>query len=324
VEFLSDRGVHLKSIQTADGFERIHLLDAALLALGVVEDATNALLINDETKRQYLLLADRVDRLFRAILPDLSANEFGLDRKAIVVIAEKIRSLAPIADISEIMDAVKELLDWSIAPKGYKIGEVSKVVDLSLVDFEALKKQFEQGRKRIEIEKLRGMINSNLQVLVRLNKTRMNFYEQFQQMIDEYNKGAKNADEFFVQLVAFARSLNEEEQRGVAEQLSEQELAIFDILTRPEIKLSRKEKEQVKKVAKDLLNTLIAERLVLDWRKRQQTRAAVELTIQKVFEELPPVFNQDQYKQKCGLTYQHVYENYYGEGKSVYARLNAL
>jgi type I restriction enzyme R subunit len=76
-------------------------------------------------------------------------------------------------------------------------------------------------------------------------------------------------------------------------------------------------------VAKDLLNTLIAERLVLDWRKKQQTRAAVELTIQKVLEELPPVFNQDQYQQKCGLAYQHIYENYYGEGKSIYARLSA-
>lgn len=149
----------------------------------------------------------------------------------------------------------------------------------------------------------------------------MNFYEQFQQMIDEYNKGAKNADEFFVQLVSFARNLNEEEQRGVSEQLSEEELAIFDILTRPEMKLSRKEKEQIKKVAQELLDTLKAERLVLDWRKKQQTRAAVQLTLEKVLEVLPPVYSQDQYLKKCDLVYQHIYENYYGEGKSVYGRL---
>jgi type I restriction enzyme R subunit len=322
VEFLSTRGVHLPDIQAAEGFDRIHMLDAALLALGVVEDATDALLVNDETKRQYLLQADRVDRLFRAILPDPSANEFGPDRKAIVVIAEKIRSLVPSADIAEIMDKVDDLLDRSIALKGYQIGEVSEVVDLSRIDFEVLKKQFEKSRKRLEIEKLRGIINSNLQVLVRLNKTRMNFYEQFQMMIDEYNNGATNVDEFFVQLISFAHSLNEEEQRGVAEQLSEEELAIFDILTRPEMKLSRKEKEQVKKVAQELLDTLKAERLVLDWRKKQQTRAAVQLTIENVLEELPPVFSQDQYQQKCELAYQHIYENYYGEGKSVYVRLS--
>ena len=38
------------------------------------------------------------------------------------------------------------------------------------------------------------------------------------------------------------------------------------------MKLSRKEKEQVKQVAKELLDTLKAERLVLDWRKKQQAR----------------------------------------------------
>ena len=323
VEFLSTRGVSLKNIQEAEGFERVQLLDAALLALGEVEDATDALLVNDETKRQYLLQADKVDRLFRAILPDLSANEFGPDRKAIVVIAEKIRSLIPSADIAGIMDKVDNLLDRSIAPKGYQIGEVSEVVDLSRIDFEALKKRFEQSRKHIEIEKLRGMINNKLLQMVRLNKTRMDFYDQFQRMIDEYNNSATNTDEIFAQLVSFARSLNEEEQRGVSEQLSEEELSVFDILTRPDMKLSQKEKEQVKKVAQELLVTLKAERLVLDWRKKQQTRAAVQLAIEKVLEELPSAYNQDQYQQKCVLAYQHIYDNYYGEGKSVYARLNA-
>ena len=71
----------------------------------LLDDAVDALLVNDETKRNYLTLADTVDRLFKAILPDPAANQFGADRKAIVVIAEKIRSLTPPADISEVMDA---------------------------------------------------------------------------------------------------------------------------------------------------------------------------------------------------------------------------
>jgi type I restriction enzyme R subunit len=319
-EFLAAHEVHLVEIHSADGFDRIRLLDEALLALGVVEDATDALLVNDDTRRQYLLLADRVDCLFRAILPDFSANEFSPDRKAIVVIAEKIRSLIPSTDISDIMDHVDDILDKSIAPKGYRIGEVSEVVDLSNIDFEALKKHFEQSRKHIEIEKLRGMINSKLLNMVKLNKARMNFYEQFQHMIDEYNRGASREDEFFTQLITFARSLNDEEQRGVAEQLTEEELAIFDLLTRPDMKLNREEKKQVKKVAQELLVTLKAERLVLDWRKKQQTRAAVQLEIEKVLDKLPQAYEPEKYQEKCGLVYQHVYDNYYGMGKSIYSQ----
>jgi type I restriction enzyme R subunit len=267
-------------------------------------------------------MADKVDRLFHAILPDFSANEFGPDRKTIIVIADKIRSLTLPADITAIMDRVDDLLDRSIAPKGYTIREgTSELVDLSKIDFEALKKRFEQSRKHIEIEKLRGMINSKLLRMVRLNKTRMNYYEQFQRLIDEYNSGATNADALFAQLVSFAQDLTKEEQRGIGESLSEEELALFDLLTRPELKLNRTEREKVKKVSQELLDTLKAERLVLDWRKKQQTRAAVQLTIEEVLDKLPSAFTPEIYQEKCGAVYQHIYDAYYGSGKSLYAKV---
>jgi type I restriction enzyme R subunit len=308
-EFMISRGITLDQVEQAEGFYLVRSLD----------DAVNALVVNDETKRQYLLLADRVDLLFHAILPDFSANEFSPDRKTIVVLADKIRSLTAPADISGIMDKVDELLDQSIAPKGYTIEELSEPIDLSKIDFDALKKRFEQSRKYIEIEKLRGMINGKLLRMVRLNKARMDYYEQFLRLIDEYNSGATNADAFFAQLVSFAQDLTKEEQRGIAENLTEEGLALFDLLTRPEMKLNRTEREQVKQVAHELLDTLKAERLVLDWRKKQQTRAAVQLTIQNILAKLPSTYSDILYQRKCERIYQHVYDSYYGEGRSLYA-----
>jgi len=215
--------------------------------------------------------------------------------------------------------AERGIADQSIAPMGYKISDVSKSVDLSRIDFDALKKRFELGRKHIEIEKLRGIINSKLRMMLMVNKARMNYYEQFQKMINEYNNGAKNVDALFAQLVSFARELSEEEQRGIAENLSEEELALLDLLTRPNLKLTRAEKEDVKKVARELLDTLKAERLVLDWRKKQQTRAGVQLTIGQILDKLPSVYTPELYQTKCSAVYQHVYDNYYGVGKSIYA-----
>jgi len=153
-----------------------------------------------------------------------------------------------------------------------------------------------------------------------LNKYRMNFYEQFQKLIAEYNSGATNSDALFAQLVTFAQSLNEEEKRGVAENMSEEELALFDILTRPNLKLSRDEKKKVKEVAKELLDTLKIEKLILDWRKKQQTRAAVQLTIEQILDSLPEIYSPDLYRQKCEVIYQHIYDSYYGVGKSLYSR----
>ena len=322
-EYLLGLGVNLDAIQYAAQDTR------SFSAVALLDDAVDAILVNDDTKRGYLTLSGSVDRLFKAILPDPAANEYGKDRKAIVVIADKIRSLTPPADISDIMGEVEGLLDESIAPVGYVIRSGGKTVsdaapapshwlDLSKIDFEVLKIQFEKGRKRVEAEKLRGQINAKLQRMIRLNRSRMDYYQKFLELIEEYNKGAKNVDAFFTELLMLAQDLTEEEQRAIAEQLSEEELALFDLLTKPEPKLSRKEKKEVKDVARELLHTLKAERLVLDWRKRQQSRAAVELAIQNVLDKLPETFDDDIYEEKCRIIYQHVYDSYYGDGKGIY------
>jgi len=154
--------------------------------------------------------------------------------------------------------------------------------------------------------------------MLMFNKARMNYYEKFQKMIDEYNSGAANVEALIAQLVSFAHELTKEEQRGIAENLSEEELALFDLLTRPDLKLTRAEKEEIKAVARELLDTLKAERLVLDWRKKQQTRAGVQLVIEQILDKLPSVYTPELYQTKCSAVYQHVYDNYYGPGKSIY------
>jgi len=121
-----------------------------------------------------------------------------------------------------------------------------------------------------------------------------------------------------VKLISIACSLDKKEKRGIAENLSEEELAIFYLLTRPTIKLSKKEHEQVKKVTKELLDTLKAERLVLDWRKQQKTRAAVRVAIFDALEQLPEPYTNELYDRKCELVYQHVYEMYLGGSQNLY------
>jgi len=145
------------------------------------------------------------------------------------------------------------------------------------------------------------------------------FLEKFRQMIDKYNAGSINLEEFFAQLISFAQRLNEEEKRGIAENLSKEELALFDILTKPEPRLRKSEEIQVKKIARELLGALKREKLVLDWWKRQQTRQAVRVCIEEVLDRLPPLDSPDLYRTKCELACRHVYDSYFGEGKSVYA-----
>jgi len=306
-DFCRGLGISIEKVLQSKGLVKVRLLD----------DAVEAILVNDETKRRYGALAERAARLFRAVKPDPAVNEFQSVCILLAVIAEKIRSLAGPVDISDVMAEVEGLLDRSIDAKGYAI-QGQAPVDLSRIDFEVLRRRFEEGRKRIEIEKLRSSIAAKLHEMIQLNHSRMDYLEKFQQMIDEYNAGSMDVEEIFGELVKFAGTLTDEERRGVAEGLSEEELAIYDLLRKAGVALTAREEQQIKKVAKEPLERLKSERLVLDWRKKQQARAAVRQLIEQMLDRLPPAFTPAVYEQVCERAYLHVHDCYYGEGKSVY------
>ena len=157
--------------------------------------------------------------------------------------------------------------------------------------------------------------------MVRLNRTRIDYFEIFQQMIKEYNEGVIDKDEFFRRLIAFARDLKEEDSRKIREGLTEEELAVFDLITKPDMKLTKKEEAMVKNVAKDLLETLKNEKLVIDWRKFQATRASVRVAIRDSLRKLPEKYTEDIFQKKWDAVYQHIFESYYGQGRSIYAEV---
>ncbi len=315
--YCESRKVHLADILASSGFARIGLLD----------DAVEAFIRSDQEKKQFMQLVSLVVKLYRAILPDTQASQFAPRVVLLSIIAEKIKALTPTADISGVMSDVEALLDESIAAEGYVIHSSPKkhagLIDLSNIDFKALSAKFAAGHKRTEAEKLRSLIANKLSRMIKLNRSRADYLERFQKLIDEYNSGSKNIEVFFEDLKEFARDLSEEDKRAVAEGLNEEELAIFDILTRPDPTLTKKEEAEVKKVARTLLETLKREKLVLDWRARQQSRAAVRQAIEVTLDTLPNVYTADVYERKCDLTYHHIYDCYYGQGQSVYQQVAA-
>ncbi len=155
--------------------------------------------------------------------------------------------------------------------------------------------------------------------LVRLNPTRRNLREQLEELIAEYNDGARNAAQFFQELLAFMKNkVTPEEQRTGAEGLSQEELALHDLLLPPDLKLGKKEHDIVKKLARELPKKL-APKLVIDWRKSQRARAAVRVAIKRALETLPQeTYSDERYERLVEAVYEHVYESYWGEGKSKY------
>ena len=101
--------------------------------------------------------------------------------------------------------------------------------------------------------------------------------------------------------------------------MSEEELTVFDLLTRPGPDLHPEEREEVKKVARQLLERLHS-LLVIDWRCRADARARVQLAIEDTLDEgLPRAYTPETYKAKCNVLFEHLYESYQGDGESVFS-----
>jgi type I restriction enzyme R subunit len=136
---------------------------------------------------------------------------------------------------------------------------------LSKIDFAALAKRFEKKTPTSsDLERLKAAVKAQLERMVCLNRTRADYLQKFEELIEAYNSGSRNIDEIFKDLLTLTQTLTEEEDRQVRENLSEEELTVFDILTRPGPELSLEERDEVKKVAHQLL-TRLNEVLVLDW-----------------------------------------------------------
>jgi type I restriction enzyme R subunit len=313
VVFCAQHGVIVPAIE--------QLPAGSLKRLERIDDAVNALISPDPLRKDFLAHQRLVSTLYDAVKPDPVVLEFAGRAACLAAIADAINAkLNPNpVDISKVMGDVVKLLDASISGVDMP-AKPAPVMDLSKINFEELRKRFKESKRRnTDLEVLKAAIRAQLEKLIRLNKSRADYLAKFEELIESYNAGSRNIEELFEQLLALSRSLNEEQQRHVRENLSEEELTIFDILTRPGPDLSTAERVELKKVAHQLLQRLKV-LLVLNWREKSQARAQVRLAIEDELDRgLPQAYTRDIYGRKCSQVFEHVYENYFGEGASIFS-----
>ena len=294
----------------------------SLQRLQKIADAVDALISPDALRREFFGHERIVNTLYSAVKPDPIALEFSSRVACLIAIADAIRAKRnpnP-ADISGVMGDINSLLDASITGVVMP-GKPMPVMDLSKIDFEALGKRFKEStHKNTDLEVLKAAVRAQIDKLIRLNKTRADFQEKFEELIESYNSGSRNIEELFDELVKLTRSLSEEQQRHVRENVTEEELVIFDILTRPAPELSMDERTEVKKVARQLLERLKS-LLVLNWRQKSSARSQLKLAIEDVLDTgLPRAYDKPLFEQKCLLLFEHVYESYPESNANVYAQ----
>lgn len=296
-------------LDSDDTFDEISLFEAF----------ANKLLANDDTKKNFFVYSNTVESLFEACKPEIYGrrNEFKL--------LEVIRYLRKIVDRQKFSGDLEsarakyaDIIDQSITTveeeeaknSGFEIKK-SKVIDISKFDFDKLRKKFKQTEyKHIEIEDLKLFIEDKLNKLLNQNVTRVNFAEKLQRIINEYNSGSLSVENYFEDLINFSKDLRKEEERHIKENLTPDELELFDLIRQTNKALTKKEEQIVKLAAKELLKRLKEEKekiLVTDWYKDEVARLTVLKFIKQALNpDLPNSYNQPVFELTCSKVVEHL------------------
>ncbi len=306
-QFCLAKGVSLAAIEAAAGMDRLNLLKTAV----------DAVISPDDVRQAFLAHEKLVQALNQAVKPDPAATEFAQVCALLATLAMAVRRSSGgggQADLTRLMERLNDLLDESIAAEGFTLAEGEAgarhgVIDLSRINFAALAEKFKKStQKNLDLERLKAAVSATLERLLSANPTRTDYRQKFEELISSYNAGSRNLDQLFEALLKLGRELTEEETRHVREHLDEPELVIFDILTRPAPELSAEEREQVKRVARELFDRIQSLRLTL-WRGTQQGRSKMENLIKDALDEgLPPVYDKPLFETKVEAIFQHAYE----------------
>ncbi len=241
----------------------------------------NRIMGEQAQKQQFFVFANLIEDLYNEARPDILATGKRFEMaKVIVYLRRVIANNVDERDIDAARHKIKRLLDRSVVPENMA-AEPAYVIDkkpaISLKDLnlDDIKFAYRAAElKNVELNDLVDFIQQKLEQMQKTNVNRKSFADRFQRIIEEYNAGSYKSDQYLDELLQFVRSLSKEEERAQREDLTEEQLELFDILKKD--KMTKEETLKVKTAARELLDAMRKEQrrlFPIDWYKDTQLKA---------------------------------------------------
>lgn len=281
----------------------------------------NKIVEKDNDKERFKVILNTLINLYDASKPEIFEKDWHNDRFTVLLYLyglfhntiddEKIRRAK--LRLSQVLDGSvstsDSFADQVAEDSAQYVIHGTKAIDLSKVNVEELRKEIKVAQyKAIEIDELKDYIEQVLQQMLNKNITRIKFSQRYKNIIDRYNAGGSENEDYYEQLIKFIEELKKENERADTEGLTEEELEIFDLLVDGK-KLSQADEQKVKLSAKNLFKKLSENRkdlLVVDWYKDEQPKAKVKLAIElSLNEDLPESYDVDSFRSKIDLLMNH-------------------
>ncbi len=296
-------------LKGAKGFARIQAL----------ADAVEAVYTSDESKRRFEILARQVFIRFKALIMEPSAFAYAERHDNIEAIYKKLEERRDTADVTDLLKELHRIVNEAIraAEPGDDRSEVEVLRPEPDRPGEAARRVREEGkRKASALQDIRQMVEDKLAQMLAQQPAADGLLQEVlgdHRRLQPRERPRHHRGD--IREAGGPRQEPDAEQRRAAEEgLSEDELALFDLLKKDN--LSKADRERVKLASQSLLDSVRKLIAPLErWTEKEQTQAEVETFIlDHVFQELPtPPFSDDEKQTIAKLVYEHVWQQSVGE-----------
>lgn len=281
-----------------------------------LRQAYNTLVQTDDSKERFKVLTNTLINLYEASKPEIFELRWQNSKFAPILYIHGL--LCNQIDDEKIQRAklkMAQVLDNSVTSDsahnqdaGYVIHQ-GQVINLSKIDVEQLRAELKiTPYKAVEIDDLKAFIEEALKQMINKNCGRIKFSERFKGIIDRYNAGGSENEDYYELLLQLIKDMKKESERPNEMGLTEEELEIFDLLTKGK-KLTTAEEQKVILSAKNLFQRLSSSRnslFVADWYKDEQPKAKVKDVIMEALDaDLPDSYGKEVFNAKTDLLLNH-------------------
>ena len=313
----------LETIEKVDEFLKENDFDLEMLInaydfmkLSYLQEAANAVCGSIEDKKTFTTYASELKRLMKYTDRDDINGHTRKQYEAIAAIyaeLQKKRKHINTTDLMiEINGIISEYVEIQQTPN--VVREPPRRFDISAIDFDLLRREFAKVRKKnLVLKDLEEVIQQKLDNMILSNPNRINYYERYQHIIDEYNSEQDRAtiEKTFMELMDLANQMGEEEQRYVREGFtSDEELSLYDMLFRDD--LTKADIKILKEMSASLLHKIKDKISELDhWTDKQETKAAIDNLIRDtLWAELPECYDEVSISMYRQQIYEYIYTRY--------------
>lgn len=187
--------------------------------------------------------------------------------------------------LTEMNARINELLKSSIKSDGVLNLFTDVKEEFSIFDPKFLAEIAKMKHKNLSVELLRLLIDDQVRIYKKRNVVQSKkFSEMIQSVMNRYLNGMLTNEQVIEELLKMAKLIREAHKAGDDLGLTEEELAFYDALTKPQAIKDFYKNEELIAITRELTEALRRNRTV-NWQQMQSARAKMRMTIKKLLKD---------------------------------------